>query len=124
MVSTLNSRFLTSIDYVKYRCMLSFFVVSWWPPHDEQNTTVRYMIIQACFGSALAWLEASFAFNFHSDSLEQEDIDRAGGGVKDVLALFGKTVRAVHSNTEKASHLPKYEDAATEGQALLEAEKA
>ena len=104
--------------------MLSFFIVSWWAPHDEQNSTLRYIIIQACFGSALAWLEASFAFNFHSDSLEQEDLDRASGGVKDVLALFGKTVRAVHSNAEKATVLPKYEDAATEGQALLAAEKA
>jgi uncharacterized membrane protein YhaH (DUF805 family) len=103
--------------------MLSFFVVSWWPP-VESDSTLRYVVVQACFGSALAWLEASFAFNYHSDKLQQEDLDAASGGVRQVLVMFGKTVRSVHTLSEKAEGLPQYEDVANEQQALLVDEKA
>jgi hypothetical protein len=103
--------------------MMSFFVVAWWAP-AESHSIRRYIVVQACFGSALAWLEASFAFNFHADKLEQEDLDATSGGVREVLAMFGKTVRSVHRPAEKKDGLPKYEEVATEEQALLAAEKS
>ncbi|KAK5174385.1 uncharacterized protein LTR77_001465 [Saxophila tyrrhenica] len=101
-------------------CMLTFFVVAWWAP-AQSNSVRRYVAVQACFGSALAWLEASYAFNFHSDKLEQDDLEAVSGGVREVLAMFRKTVRAVHASEKHG--LPRYHpspDAPSEKQALLE----
>lgn len=57
--------------------------------------------MQPCFGSALAWLEASFAFTFQFEKFEQEDLEAVSDDVRKVLFMFGKTARAVLRGREK-----------------------
>jgi len=54
----------------------------------------REVMLQPCIGSALAWLEASFAFTFHFEKFEQEDLEAVSD---DVRFMFGKTARAVYA---------------------------
>ena len=104
-------------------CMMSFFVVSWWAP-SSGNSFWRYVILQACLGSALAWLEASFVFNFRADQLQSKDLHASNGGVREILRLFTKTVHTVHVQSEKTEWLPKYEAISPyEGKAISEEEK-
>ncbi len=119
LIINLQARFFTT-HVAQLWCMLSFFVEAWWAP-SASNSIRRYVVIQACFGSGLAWLEASYAFNFHSDKIEQEDLESTNEGVRAVLAMFGKTLRAVHA---EKSDLPTYDDTPKMQQSLLVAEKA
>ena len=100
-----EARFL-STHIAQMWCMMAFFGVSWWSPDDDSNSFWRHVMLQACIGSAAAWLEASFVFNFRSENLE--DVKVAAGGVQQILSMFTRTVKAAHTN-EKAALLPKYE---------------
>jgi len=61
----------------------------------------REVMLQPCFGSALARLEASFAFTFHFEKFEQKDLEAMSDVVSEALFMFGKTARAVLSGREK-----------------------
>ena len=88
--------------------MMSFFVVSWCPPSSD-NSLWRYVALQACFGSALGWLEASFAFNFRADKIEVDDLSASSDGVREILRMFTRTVKAVHGKAQPVEVLPRYE---------------
>lgn len=90
-------------------CMAAFFATGWWAPTSESSFW-RYVVLQACIGSATAWLQASFAFNFRSDQLEGLDV--ASGGLGNILRMFGKTARIVHTYKSADDGLPRYEDVA------------
>lgn len=89
--------------------MMSFFVVSWWAPASD-NSFWRYVLLQACFGSAIGWLEASFVFNFRADKLQVEHLDISSDGVRGILVMFTRTVKSVHAKPESTDLLPRYED--------------
>ncbi|KAK3704397.1 hypothetical protein LTR37_013820 [Vermiconidia calcicola] len=103
-----EARFL-STHIAQMWCMMAFFGVSWWSPDNDSNSFWRHVMLQACIGSAAAWLEASFVFNFRSENLE--DVRVAAGGVQQILSMFTKTVKAAHTN-EKAALLPTHEKTA------------
>lgn len=88
--------------------MIGFCIVSWWPVME--NSMLRLVIMEAVFGSGLAWLHASFAFNFRSEALSKVQIQQPVG-VSQHVQLYGKQVAASFTN-EKSELLPKYEDAA------------
>lgn len=90
-------------------CMLCFFVISWWAPAAEGSSLWRFVVLQACFGSAVAWLDASFALNFRFDRLADKEFKLASAGVREVVAVFGETVKAVHGRPGNKGSLPKYE---------------
>lgn len=69
----------TSTHIAQIWAMLSFFLVAWWPPAGSY-TLWRYVALQACVGSAFAWLEASFAFNFRSDVLHDRELNGVANG--------------------------------------------
>lgn len=87
--------------------MVCFFVVAWWVPVD--NSFWRYVVLQAAMGSAVAWLDASFAFNFCAEKLAEKDLELSTGGVREIVKLFGKTVRVTHTWEKKGDVLPRYE---------------
>lgn len=87
--------------------MIGFCIVSWWPVME--NSMLRLVIMEAVFGSGLAWLHASFAFNFRSEALSKVQIQQPVG-VGQHVQLYGKQVAASFTN-EKSRLLPQYEDA-------------
>ena len=95
-------------------CMVSFFLVAWWAPSNDSSIW-RYVVLQACFGSALAWLEASFTFNFRAGNLQDKELNAANGGVRELLYMFHKTVKAAHSKSTGADGLPSYEEVPQDG---------
>lgn len=102
-------------------CMLAFFVVSWWVPNDDSHPTLRHLVVQACFGSALAWLEASFAFNFHAEVWVREDLERACGQTGETIAVLKRKFFAVCGKESGEGVLPVYE---ASGEALLSKSKS
>lgn len=105
-----EARFM-STHIAQIWCMQAFVATGWWSPTSE-NSLVRYVVLQACIGSALGWLQASFAFNFRADKLE--DLNVASGGVREILRLFGKTARIVHTYGSAKEGLPRYQDVVEE----------
>ena len=101
----------TSTHVAQIWSMGSFFLIAWWAP-TENGSIWRYVVLQACFGSALTWLEASFAFNFRADTLHDKELRVTSGGVREVLAMFGKTVKVVHTKAQTKDTLPKYQNVA------------
>lgn len=102
--------------------LLCFAVVAWWPvasineagddENDERNALLRSCLVQVCYGSAYAWLDASFSFNFRAECLGDIDV-RHWPGVGGVVRLFARKVVAVHSFSAKKSYsdvLPGYEE--------------
>ena len=89
--------------------MMSFFVVSWWAPAAEGSTLWRLVALQACLGSALGWMDASFALNFRSDRLVEKEIHLSTSGVREMVAVFGETVKAAHGRSRGEISLPQYE---------------
>ena len=92
-------------------CMLCFFVISWWAPDGEGSSVWRFVTLQACMGSAVTWLDVSFVLNFRSDRLADKAFQLASADVREVVAVFGETVKAVHGRPSKDS-LPQYDVAA------------
>lgn len=89
--------------------MLCFFGVSWWAPAAEDASIWRFVALQACLGSTVAWLDASFALNFRFDRLADKEFKLSTAGVKEILAMFGQTVKAVHGKSDGGASLPRYE---------------
>lgn len=86
--------------------MVGFCIVSWWPVME--GSLLRLVILEAVFGSGLAWLHASFAFNFRSEALSKVQLQQPVG-VSQHVQLYGKQVAASFTN-EKSQLLPRYED--------------
>ena len=56
-----------------------FWIAVRWPLVDEKDhAAVRFGIFEACFGSALAWLEASHLFNFNADAIGDSNLNGNG----------------------------------------------
>lgn len=86
---------------------IGFCVVAWWPVFEM--TVARLIVLEAVFGSGLAWLNASFAFNFRSETLCKVRTEQAFG-VRGHAKIYGKQAMAVYG--EKEALLPKYEETA------------
>jgi hypothetical protein len=89
--------------------MLSFFMVSWWAPATEGSSLWRLVALQACLGSAVGWMDASFALNFRSDHLAEQEIQLSTSGVREIVAVFGETVKAAHGRSRSRISLPQYQ---------------
>jgi len=59
--------------------MVCFFIIAWWAPIHEGSAMTRMLILQACIGSAVAWLDASFVFNFCARKLADKDLNISTG---------------------------------------------
>ena len=90
-------------------CMMCFFVVSWWAPAAEDSSLWRYVALQACLGSSVAWLDASFALNFRFHRLADKEFRLSTAGVREIVGMFGQTVKAVHGKAGVSESLPTYE---------------
>lgn len=88
--------------------ILGYLVVIWWPVFER--STLRLILLEAIFGSAMAWLHASFIFNFCSARLENVEVQPLLS-VRDGVKLYGQQVYAVHLG-KSDSGLPKYETVA------------
>ncbi|KAK5131900.1 hypothetical protein LTR08_000488 [Meristemomyces frigidus] len=89
---------------------ISFATVTMWTPAGDQPF-YRYILLQAAIGSTVAWLDASFAFNFCADKLADEDLTLSTGGVTEIVRLFGKAAKATHTWEKKGGDmLPRYEE--------------
>ena len=88
-------------------CMAAFFVTAFWSPASDSSFW-RFVVLQGSIGSAIAWLQISFVFNFRFENLE--DVDVAAGGAKDLLRMFRKTARVVRVYKVAEDALPRYED--------------
>ena len=88
-------------------CMALFLLTGQWKPIS--STLIRFILVQACWGSALAWLDAAYAFNFCENKILEDDVPIADGSVKNVLRLFARTAKTVHAFNEK-DILPRYQD--------------
>jgi len=93
----------TAIAFIWTLCCLVLSL--YWSPMAA-NTILRYVILESAWGSALVWLEASFAFNFRADRLADKDLSFSDGRIKTLVSLFGETVVSNHSREEKKSLLP------------------
>lgn len=91
--------------------MLGFFVVAYWPVFSM--SVLRLVVLEAVFGSGLAWLNASFLFNFRSEVLCKFDFS-SPACMSDRVKLYGKNVTAAY--TEKSELLPKYQDEAEQNE--------
>lgn len=89
--------------------MVCFFITAYWPPLNEDTSMKRWLVLQACLGSAVAWLDASFMFNFCARRLVGEDLVISHGRVADIVCMFGRTVKVVHFRKADGEVLPKYE---------------
>lgn len=85
--------------------MTCFFIEAWWAP--ERGSFWRFVLLQATIGSSVAWLDASFAFNFRADKLADDDFELNTGGLPEIVRMFGK---AHQSEKLSGSVLPRYED--------------
>lgn len=62
----------------------SFCVVCGWPVVGKSDrTATRFIVLEAVWGSALAWLEASFLFNYLSHAIGDKELSN-GNGVGEV----------------------------------------
>ncbi|KAK5117661.1 hypothetical protein LTR62_005084 [Meristemomyces frigidus] len=73
-----------------------FFVMAWWVPSDD-GSLARWIVLQAAMGSSIAWLDASYAFNFCSDRFADKDWTVGDGRVMDIVRMFAETVKAAHT---------------------------
>jgi len=80
-------------------------VTLYWSPMSD-NTIMRYIVLESVWGSALAWLEGAFAFNFRADRLGDKDPSFSDGRIQTLVSLFGETAVSNHSKEEKKSLLP------------------
>lgn len=87
---------------------LSFFIVVGWPVFEV--TTIRLIVLEAVFGSALAWLHASFILNFRAHQLEHVVVQPLLT-IRDGIKMYGQQVYAVHSG-KGGEGLPLHETAA------------
>lgn len=86
--------------------MACFYIQVW--TSDELGLW-RWIVLEAAIGSAVAWLDASFAFNFCAHRLQDKELKLSSTGVRDVVAMFGETMKVMHAKDENAALLPKYE---------------
>lgn len=89
--------------------MLGFFVVAFWPVFESSFS--RIIVLEAVFGSALAWSHASFAFNFRAPRLAAVEVQPLLG-VKDGVKFYGRQVYAAHLGSAGAGALPQYQEVA------------
>jgi hypothetical protein len=81
--------------------------------HIQNNDSlVRWIILEAAIGSSLTWLDASFAFNFCYKKLADKNFNLGSGSTMEVVRMFADTVVVVHT-IEKGEKdvLPLYEEA-------------
>lgn len=62
-----NARVLTT-QIGQIWSVLAFMLMAYWPTYD--NATTRILVVEAIFGSAIMWLQLSFALNFRVKQLE------------------------------------------------------
>jgi hypothetical protein len=79
-----------------------FLLMVFWSPYKKVE--LRWVLLQAAFGSTLTWLDASRAFLFYHERLA--DVEVAYSGVREVVRKFATTAMAAHTS-EKAT-LPQY----------------
>jgi len=78
------------------------------------------VFVQASVGSAMLWLNVSFAFNFCGERLGEEDIEEVcSGKVAGALKLFTKTIKVVHVGEKSGEAWPRYEQGRTTESDLL-----
>ncbi|KAK4507882.1 hypothetical protein PRZ48_001617 [Zasmidium cellare] len=94
--------------------MVGFCIVAWWPVME--SCLVRVVVLEAVFGSGLAWLTASCFFIFRGDTISEWEVDivrqhKQSVGVCQHVVLCSKQVAAAFRD-EKSQSLPQYEQAA------------
>lgn len=55
----------------------------------------------------MAWMEASWIFNFRAEQIQENNIADSGAGVSAMLTMLRNTVRNAHAKAPEA--LPLYE---------------
>ena len=99
--------------------MASFYIISFSPPLSSAHPYVRWGLLLSAYGSAGAWLHASHAFNFCSDTFEEEaELVLVEPGVKAIVLMFRRTVWVEKTAEEvlpvyEEAVLPEYEDVAS-----------
>lgn len=96
----------TSISFIF--SMICLYLSICWSPMS--HTILRFVVLEAAWGSALAWLDAAYAFNYCSKQIAKNDFTAGNAGVRELLAIFGETVRAAHTKAEEAPLLPTHEE--------------
>lgn len=65
-----------------------FYITLYWPiAGDSEMTSMRFFVLEASWGSALAWLEAAFLFLYMSHAIGDKELSR-GNGVGEVGAIL------------------------------------
>ncbi|KAH9825697.1 hypothetical protein Tdes44962_MAKER00627 [Teratosphaeria destructans] len=98
--------------------MACFLITAFWPSFDDTPVRfVRWLILEACVGSACAWIDASTAFNFASEKLE--DFELGNTRLRHILQMFAQTAAAAHTSEKSGDLLPRYEDASEKSTLLV-----
>ncbi|KAF2766507.1 hypothetical protein EJ03DRAFT_330001 [Teratosphaeria nubilosa] len=99
--------------------MACFLIMAFWPSFDNTPVRlVRWLILEACVGSACAWIDASTAFNFYSDKLE--DFELGNTRLRNILNMFVQTAAAAHMSEKSGDLLPRYEYASEKSSLVVE----
>ena len=72
----------------------------------------RYVVVQACIGSAIVWLEVAFMLNFSTENILQEQLStyRRPSNIRETFVGFMSSVNIHYSKQPVIGELPKYED--------------
>lgn len=120
----------------------AFYVVRGWPIVDksgQDQTTLRFLILEGVWGSAMAWLEAAISFCYLSHVIGDKELMRGNGvgevsnmpsicicastdKIDQVVSLFAKAAAAPFKKAQLVD-LPVYEEDGTnsEKQPLISA---
>lgn len=98
-----EAAFFTTV-FAQLWCMAALFAVVCWSP-VMSHSFARQVILQACFGSATTWLNASFTLIYNPDRLTDAHCD-----LQDETIVFGRTLKAVYGKANRSETLPRYED--------------
>lgn len=114
---------------------ICFMIVCAWPVVGESDdTSVRFFILEASWGSTLAWLEAAFLFNYLSHAIGDKELGDSSRvaevsiptGVQphaltihQIVSLFARAATSSFTREKKESTLPLYAEA-PQTQPLLE----
>lgn len=113
----------------------SLAVVFFWPVlATHGDNPMRFVVLEAVWGSALAWMEAAFLFNYLSHAIGDQELHngtRVGtvsrpttryssrtrtDKFRQIVSMFAKAAAASFTNKSKSDVLPRYEETAQGGQ--------
>lgn len=85
--------------------VLAFMLMAYWPTYDYATT--RILFVEAVFGSAIMWLQLSFALNFRVQQLEGVEVQQLLGS-REAIIGYGTQI----FTRREQEGLPTYEPVA------------